>query len=48
MCVPAAKRAAAEAAVDVTWVGEVREGPPGARLTRAGREVALEGFQHRS
>jgi thiamine-monophosphate kinase len=47
-CVPAAKRAAAEAAVDVTWVGEVREGPPGARLTRAGREVALEGFQHRS
>ena len=47
-CVPAAVRVAAEEAVDLTWVGEVREGPPGARLTRDGREVALEGFQHRS
>ena len=47
-CVPAAARAVAEDAVDVTWVGEVREGPPGVRLTRAGQPVPLEGFQHRS
>jgi thiamine-monophosphate kinase len=47
-CVPAAARAAAEEAVDVTWVGEVREGPAGVRLTRDGKDVALEGFQHRS
>jgi thiamine-monophosphate kinase len=47
-CVPAAARAAAEEAVDVTWVGEVREGPAGVRLTRNGEAVALEGFQHRS
>jgi thiamine-monophosphate kinase len=47
-CVPAAARAAAEDAVDVTWVGEVREGAAGVRLTRHGQVVALEGFQHRS
>jgi thiamine-monophosphate kinase len=47
-CVPAAGRAAAEEAVDVTWVGEVREGRAGVRLTRNGEAVALEGFQHRS
>jgi thiamine-monophosphate kinase len=47
-CVPAAARATAEEAVDVTWVGEVREGPAGVRLTRNGEAVALEGFQHRS
>ena len=47
-CVPAAARAAAEEAVDVTWVGEVGEGPAGVRLTRNGEPVALEGFQHRS
>ena len=48
MCVPAAARAAAEEAADVTWVGEVREGAPGAHLTLDGEPVALEGFQHRS
>jgi len=47
-CVPAAARTAAEDAAGVTWVGEVREGPPGVRLTRNGQPVALEGFQHRS
>jgi thiamine-monophosphate kinase len=48
VCVPVAARAAVEAAVDVTWVGEVREGEAGVRLTRGGVVVALEGFQHRS
>ena len=48
VCVPAAARAAAEDAADVTWVGEVREDAPGAHLTRDGEPVALEGFQHRS
>jgi len=48
VCVPPAARAAAEEAADVTWVGEVREGTPGVRLTLGGEPVALEGFQHRS
>jgi thiamine-monophosphate kinase len=48
VCVPAAARAAAEEAADVTWVGVVREGVPGVHLTRDGEPVALEGFQHRS
>jgi thiamine-monophosphate kinase len=47
-CLPAAARAAAEEAVDVTWVGEVHEGAAGVRLTRNGEPVALEGFQHQS
>ncbi|HEX3316998.1 MAG TPA: thiamine-phosphate kinase [Solirubrobacteraceae bacterium] len=47
-CVPAAARAVAEEAADVTWVGEVRDGPPGARFLRGGAEVPLEGFQHRA
>ena len=51
MCVPPSARAASEAAADVTWVGEVRPCPPasaGARFTRDGRELALQGYQHRS
>jgi thiamine-monophosphate kinase len=50
-CVPEQARAAAEAAVDITWIGTVavaeRDGA-GVRLTRAGRERTLEGFSHRS
>jgi thiamine-monophosphate kinase len=45
-CVPAAARAAAEAAAPVTWIGEVVAGEPGARLRRAGRPVALRGYEH--
>jgi thiamine-monophosphate kinase len=51
VCVPPSARAAIEAAADVTWVGEVRPcppAPPGARFTRDGRELALQGYQHRS
>jgi thiamine-monophosphate kinase len=47
-CVPAQARVAAEDAADITWIGEVGSGEPGARFRRAGQEVALEGFQHRS
>jgi thiamine-monophosphate kinase len=47
-CFPPAARAAAEEAADLTWIGEVAAGDPGARFTRDGRAVALEGFQHRS
>jgi thiamine-monophosphate kinase len=51
VCVPAAARAAAEAATDVTWIGEVHApwgGVKGARFTRDGRERTLEGWTHRS
>jgi thiamine-monophosphate kinase len=47
-CVPPAARVAAEDAADLTWVGEVRAGPAGARFFRDGGEVPLEGFQHRA
>jgi thiamine-monophosphate kinase len=47
-CLPPDARAAAEEVADITWVGEVRTGSPGARFLRDGAEVALEGFQHRS
>ncbi len=53
-CAAQGDRAAVERAVralgeaEVTWVGEVTAGPPGARLSDArGREVAIEGFEHR-
>jgi thiamine-monophosphate kinase len=45
-CVPPAARAAAERAAALTWVGEVVDGPPGARLSRAGSPVALRGYDH--
>jgi thiamine-monophosphate kinase len=45
-CVPGEARAAAEAAAPVTWIGEVVSGDPGARLSRAGRPVALQGYEH--
>ena len=46
-CVPEPEAGAAAAAADVTWIGRVEPGPPGALLRRGGGEVALEGFQHR-
>jgi thiamine-monophosphate kinase len=42
-CVPPA--AAGE--VDLTWVGEVTAGEPGAELRAGGRPVELHGFEHR-
>jgi thiamine-monophosphate kinase len=33
--------------VEVTWVGEVAEGQPGALLVERGQQVRLEGFEHR-
>ena len=42
-CVPVA--AAGE--VDLTWVGEVTDGEPGAELRANGRAVELHGFEHR-
>ena len=46
MLVPPTARAAAERAAPLTWVGEVVDGPPGARLSRAGSPVALRGYDH--
>jgi len=53
-CAAAENRAAVELAiralgdVDVTWVGEVVEGQPGASLSdERGEVVAIEGFEHR-
>jgi thiamine-monophosphate kinase len=45
-CVAPDRRAAAEAASGVTWIGEVRDGEPGARLLQSGRERHLAGFEH--
>jgi thiamine-monophosphate kinase len=52
-CAAARDRAAVELAVrelggvEVTWVGEVVEGPPGALLSdERGEAVAIEGFEH--
>jgi thiamine-monophosphate kinase len=53
-CVAEADRAAAQDAVgalgdvDVTWVGQVVEGPAGVRLSdERGDDVRIEGFEHR-
>lgn len=45
-CIAPDRRRAAEAAADVTWIGEVRQGEPGARLLIDGRERTLAGFEH--
>lgn len=45
-CVAPDRRAGAEAAAGITWIGEVREGEPGARLLQSGRERRLTGFEH--
>jgi thiamine-monophosphate kinase len=42
------KSLAAPACAPLTWVGTVREGPPGARLLDArSEEVSVRGFEHR-
>ncbi|MCW3029391.1 MAG: thiL [Solirubrobacterales bacterium] len=52
-CAPPDARARVEEAVralgevDVTWIGEVAEGQPGALLVERGQQVRLEGFEHR-
>ena len=43
---PPGRRAAIESSVPVTWLGGVREGSGVVFRDRAGREVALEGFEH--
>jgi thiamine-monophosphate kinase len=45
-CIPPDRRAAAEEAAHVRWVGEVVEGEPGAELRAGGRELGLAGFEH--
>jgi thiamine-monophosphate kinase len=47
VCVPPERRAEAERAAPLTWVGEVVEGgAPGARFTAAGDERRLAGYEH--
>lgn len=45
-CAPPACRGAIESALSVTWIGQVHEGDPGARLLAGGRERALRGYEH--
>ena len=46
VCVAPDRRAAAERAAPLTWVGEVSAGEPGARFTAAGEERVLAGWEH--
>jgi thiamine-monophosphate kinase len=46
VCVAPDRRAAAEAASELVWVGEVVDGDPGARFTAAGAERPLAGYEH--
>jgi thiamine-monophosphate kinase len=46
VCVPADRRADAERAVPLTWVGEVQEGPAGATFRDRDGERTLTGFEH--
>ena len=45
-CVPPGRRIAADAGAEVSWVGEVVEGEPGARFLQDGSQVPLAGFEH--
>jgi thiamine-monophosphate kinase len=47
VCVAPDARGAAESAAPLTWIGEVADGPPGARLSRSGAPVVLRGYDHR-
>jgi thiamine-monophosphate kinase len=47
VCVPPARREAAEAAVPLTWIGSVTAGEPVVRLTAAGVAQTATGFHHR-
>jgi thiamine-monophosphate kinase len=46
VCVPSARREAAERAAALTWIGDVVSGPPGARFRDARGERELTGFEH--
>jgi thiamine-monophosphate kinase len=48
LCVCAPERAAQAiaAAADVTWIGQVEDGAPGARFLSGGEERRLTGFEH--
>jgi thiamine-monophosphate kinase len=46
VCVAPADRAAAEAAADVTWIGEVLAGDPGVEWAGASGAVSWRGFEH--
>jgi thiamine-monophosphate kinase len=47
VCVAEADRCAAASATSLTWIGVVRDGPPGVRLLSAGTAQPARGFQHR-
>lgn len=47
VCVAPADRYAAESAAPLSWIGIVREGPPGVELLSAGVLQKARGFQHR-
>jgi thiamine-monophosphate kinase len=46
VCVPADRRAEAERAAGLTWIGEVEDGRPGARFLAGGEERVLAGWEH--
>lgn len=46
VCVPPERRAQAERAVALTWIGEVRGGEPGVVLTADGEARDLAGWEH--
>lgn len=46
VCVPPGRRAEAERAAPLTWVGEVVAGEPGARFTAGGEVRRLAGYEH--
>jgi thiamine-monophosphate kinase len=46
VCVSPERRAGAEAASELVWVGEVVAGEPGARFTAGGAERRLAGYEH--
>jgi thiamine-monophosphate kinase len=47
VCVAPGDRYAAESAAPLTWIGVVREGPPGVELLAEGVAQRARGFQHR-
>ncbi|HVF78948.1 MAG TPA: thiamine-phosphate kinase [Solirubrobacteraceae bacterium] len=47
VCVAAADRYAAESGAPLTWIGNVREGPPNVELVLDGAIQEARGFQHR-
>jgi thiamine-monophosphate kinase len=46
VCVAPDRRAEAERAASLTWVGEVEDGPPGARFLAGGEDRRLAGWEH--